>query len=71
MDRQRNGRRKERERVARIKPEDIKVTVTYTEGYRERYTAACLKILERRRKQQEMEWKMGGIDYKDSQPAAG
>ena len=32
----------------RIKPEDIKVTVTYTEGYRERYTAACLAVLERR-----------------------
>lgn len=57
--------------MARINPEDIKVMVTYTEGYRERYTAACLKILERRRKQQEMERQMGGIDYKDSQQAAG
>lgn len=32
----------------RIKPEDIKVTVTFTEGYQERFTAACLKVLERR-----------------------
>lgn len=40
--------------MIRINPDDIKVTVTLTEGYRERYTAACLKILERRRRQQEM-----------------
>ena len=37
----------------RINPDDIKVTVTFTEGYRERYTAACLKILDRRRRQEQ------------------
>ena len=36
----------------RIKPEDIKVTVTFTEGCRERYTAACLKVLERRERRE-------------------
>ena len=31
-----------------IKSEDIKVTVTFTPGYQERYTAACLRVLEPR-----------------------
>ena len=67
----RSQKRREREKMARINPDDIKVTVTFTEGYRERYTAACLKILERRRKKQEMERQMCGINNNDSQQAAG
>lgn len=33
-----------------IRPEDVKVVVEYTEGYQERYTRACLKQLDLRRK---------------------
>lgn len=32
-----------------INPEDIKVNVTFTEGYAQRFTAACLRQLEIRR----------------------
>lgn len=35
-----------------LKPEDIKVVVEYTEGYQERYTRACLKQLDLRRKRE-------------------
>lgn len=35
-----------------IKPEDIKVKVTLTEGYAQRYTAACLEVLENRRRKE-------------------
>ncbi|MFG6329287.1 MAG: hypothetical protein K1W06_07430 [Lachnospiraceae bacterium] len=31
--------------MAKIKEEDIKTTVVFTEGYEKRYTEACLKVL--------------------------
>lgn len=33
-----------------IKSEDIKVSVIFTPGYQERYTAACLRVLEKRKR---------------------
>lgn len=41
--------------MAKIKSEDVKVKVTFTEGYRQRFTAACLKQLELREKRQRRE----------------
>lgn len=38
-----------------IKPEDIKVNVTFTEGYAQRFTVACLHQLEMRRKKSELQ----------------
>lgn len=38
-----------------IKPEDIKVNVTFTEGYAQRFTAACIRQLEMRRKKSELQ----------------
>ena len=32
-----------------IKSEDIKVSVIFTPGYQERYTAACLRVLAKRK----------------------
>lgn len=37
-----------------LKPEDIKVKVTLTEGYAERCTAACLEVLEQRKRKEEL-----------------
>mgnify|MGYP001042155144 CR=1 FL=1 len=37
-----------------MKQKDVKVKVEYTEGYEKRFTEACLKILKRREKQQEL-----------------
>lgn len=34
-----------------IKSEDIKVSVIFTPGYQERYTAACLRVLAKRKNQ--------------------
>lgn len=31
-----------------MKKEDVKVKVTYTEGYQRRYTQACLEVLKKR-----------------------
>ena len=31
-----------------MKEKDIKVKVTYTEGYKKRFTEACLEVLKRR-----------------------
>lgn len=38
-----------------MKAEDIKVRVVFTDGYAQRYTEACLKILERRQRQHVLE----------------
>lgn len=43
-----------------MKPEDIKVRVVFTEGYAQRYTAACLEVLERRKKREALE---KGMDF--------
>ena len=37
--------------MAKIKEEDIKTTVVFTEGYEKRYTEACLKVLAARERQ--------------------
>ncbi len=37
-----------------MEKEGIKVSVTFTDGYQQRYTAACLRQLEKRRKCQEL-----------------
>ena len=34
---------------------DIKVQITFTEGYQERFTAACVKVAMRRIEEQERE----------------
>lgn len=31
------------------KPKDIKVEVTFTEGYQKRFTEACLQVIEKRK----------------------
>ena len=36
--------------MAKIKEEDIKTTVIFTEGYEKRYTEACLRALALREK---------------------
>lgn len=38
-----------------MKAEDIKVRVVFTDGYAQRYTEACLKILERRQRRHVLE----------------
>lgn len=38
-----------------MRKKDIKVQVTLTEGYQERFTAACVKVAMRRIEQQERE----------------
>lgn len=38
-----------------MKPEDIEVEVIYTEGYQQRFTAACLRQLRLREKRAEQE----------------
>ena len=46
-----------------MKAEDIKVKVTFTPGYQQRFTEACLRQLECRQKHQELQnavpWKTG------------
>lgn len=34
-----------------MKEQDIKVSVTFTDGYQKRYTEACLRQLQRREKE--------------------
>lgn len=40
-----------------MKPVDIKVNVTFTDGYAQRYTAACLRQLDLRSKKIELQTK--------------
>lgn len=37
-----------------MKVEDIKINITFTQGYQQRFTEACLKQLDRRQAQQEL-----------------
>jgi hypothetical protein len=39
----------------RIKEEDIEVVVVYSEGYEQRFTEACLKVLAEREKRKQLE----------------
>lgn len=38
-----------------MKVEDIKVNITFTPGYQQRFTEACLRQLERRQKNQSLQ----------------
>lgn len=48
-----------------IKSEDIKVSVTFTPGYQERYTAACLRVLEKRKRRSHGLIRGGGLDERN------
>ncbi len=45
-----------------MKVEDIKINITFTPGYQQRFTEACLRQLEHRQKHQELQstapWKI-------------
>jgi len=52
--RKRKGKIRQRE-VRETKTEDIKVKITFTPGYQQRFTEACLRQLERRQQNQELD----------------
>ena len=65
--RKRKGKMRQNE-VRETKAEDIKVKITFTPGYQQRFTEACLRQLERRQKHQELQNTAPWKTDKDSMP---
>ena len=65
--RKRKGKIRQRE-VRETKTEDIKVKITFTPGYQQRFTEACLRQLERRQQNQELQSTAPWKTDKDSMP---